>query len=134
MVYVFSCIKEIKTMRLSGTKIISEIGREIYSVRFIGTIHNITRDTTKVIIEIHDDENKIEAVVYPKLSKNITKMLKKIKIGDKAIFFAHLEPVNKICYIDAIRKIGKKEQIKFLAGLFMSYFKTIFKENEKKSS
>ncbi|MEX0568712.1 MAG: hypothetical protein Q6363_006075 [Candidatus Njordarchaeota archaeon] len=127
MVYVFSCIKEIKTMRLNGTKIVSEIEREIYSVRFVGAVCDIGGDSTKMIIKISDDGETIEAVVYPRLSKNVTKMLRKIEKGDRAIFFAHLEPVNKICYIDAIRKIDKKDEIRFLAGLFLSYFKIAFK-------
>ena len=130
MTYVYSGIKEIKTMRLDGFIVKSEIDRNIYAVRFIGEIKKIEKEDTKITITITDDNETIKAIAYPHISEQIRRALQIVKKGDKAVFYAHLEPKNKICYLDIIKKVNKKNEIEFLAGLFLAYFKEAFQKNE----
>ena len=132
MTYVFGCIKEINTMRLYGMTVKSDIDRDIYAVRFIGRVRDIKKEAIKTVIRISDSSDEIEAMVYSKVSPTIERMINNIGVGDMVIVFAHLEPKNKICYVDIIRKIDNKEEICFLAGLFLTYFRYIFHKEASK--
>jgi len=133
MPYVFATIKEVITMQLKDMTVISELGREIYAVRFMGKLEDIKKESTKLVLTISDDEATITTIAYPHISRHVEKAISNIKIGDKAIIFAHLEPTNKICYIDIIKKPNEKEELEFMAGLFLTYFKHAFNINNKKT-
>ncbi len=126
MTYVFSCIKEIKTMKLRGMSVVSELGRNIYSVRFMGTLSDIRKESTKLVLKLEDDDENVTTIAYPHISQSVEKEISNLRIGDRAIVFAHLEPTNKICYVDIIKKLDDKGEIVFLGGLFLTYFELAF--------
>ncbi|MCR8433061.1 MAG: hypothetical protein NDP13_02315 [Crenarchaeota archaeon] len=126
MVFTFSNIREILTMKLVGTEILSELGRNIYAVRFIGKLEDMREERSKIILTISDDKNKIQAVFLPRLAFGGANFEVKLQQGKVYVFYAHLEPQSKLCYIDFFAELDKQSQLRFLLGMFRTYFRLAF--------
>lgn len=126
MVFTFSNIREILTMRLVGLEILSELDRNIYSVRFMGKLEDAKVERSKVTLTISDDNSRIQAVFIPRLAFSGSNSEIKLQRNRTYIFYAHLEPQSKACYIDFFFEPDKQGQLRFLLGLFRTYFKLTF--------
>lgn len=131
MVYVYALVEEIKTMKLRNMSVVSELERDIYAVRFIGTLKEYSEKGNKIELVISDNNNELLAVMYKRISVGFDLIGREIKQGDKVIIFAHLEPLSKTCSIDIIRKVGARDEVRFLVGLFKTYFQMALTENKE---
>ncbi len=127
MVYVFSSIREILTMRLEDMEILSELGRNIYAVRFMGKLEDIKQEKSKLILVITDGQERLSATYFPRIAIRGGASEVGLRRGTTYIFYAHLEPQNKICYVDFFVEADRLSQLRFLTGLFITYFELTFK-------
>ena len=129
MVYVFSTIKEIKTMKLEDMEVRSELGRNIYAVRFMGRLKDVKKERSKYVITITDGEDELDAIYFPGMMISARTKELSLRRGRTYIFFAHLEPQNRICYIDFFTEADIQYQLRFLIGLFITYFELTFRRS-----
>ncbi len=113
-------------MRLKDSKVLSELGRDIYSVRFLGIVEHVREDKAKIVARIRDGEHEIDVMAYPRISPLVGRTLRRVRSGDKVLVLAHLEPMNRICYADIVIRVTQEDEIDFYAGLFMTYFRLAF--------